>query len=249
VSEVASPTGDGSARRRAWALLWHPRGWRAELLVAVLTALLGLGLAVTVRTQSGPSGLALARQDDLVRILADLSTRNQRLQQELTGLQDTAQRLRDDAGGDIALQEARDRAAQLGILAGTLGAQGPGVVVRIADPAGVVRADVLLDAIEELRDAGAEAIDLSGVRVVTSTSLIDRDDGVVVDGHRLAAPYELRAIGDGPTLQKALDIPGGVTDAVTAAGNGAAASISVESRIVITSLHRADAFHYAQPTP
>lgn len=223
-------------------------GWRTELTLGVLTALLGLGLAVSVQARRAPSGLALARQDDLVSILADLGTRGQRLQAEVSDLQDTEQRLRTDPAGAAALQEARDRTAELGILAGTVAAHGPGVTVDIVDPGSVVGADVLVDAVEELRDAGAEAIDLSGVRVTTSTSVVDSGTGIAVDGQRRAAPYHLTAIGDPRTLAEALQIPGGVVDTVASAGQGAAAVLTQHADVRILSLHTIQAPRYARPS-
>ena len=54
----------------------------------------------------------------------------------------------------------------LGILAGTKPAEGPGISLRIDDPRSQVDAAQVLDTIEELRDAGAEAIQLGNVRVM-----------------------------------------------------------------------------------
>jgi len=246
-----------AARGRArwlWQTLLAPRGWRTDLPVALLTAALGLGLVISVQAQRGPAGLAVARQDDLVRILADLSTRGDRLQQEIASLRSTQQRLNSSAGSGVALEQAEARTADLGILAGTIGAHGPGVTVQVADPAAVLTASVLVDAVEELRDAGAEAISIGDdhgatVRVVTSTSLQDATGEIVADGTHLRAPYVLTAIGDAATLQKALEIPGGVTDAVAAAGNGSRASISPHADVQITALRSPSTPRYARPAP
>lgn len=229
----AEPAG---SRRRLWTEVLRPRGPRTDLPVAVLTTALGLGLAASVHIGHGPTGLAAARSDDLVALLADLEGRSARLSAEISDLRDTAQALTDSAGAGVALAQARQRAADLGILAGTIGAQGPGITLEIFDPGHAVNADVLLDAIEELRGAGAEAIELSGVRVVTETSVVDAPGGISVSGRLVSAPYRLRAIGDPATLQKALEIPGGVTDAVAGAGNGASAHISQQAQLQITSL-------------
>jgi hypothetical protein len=50
-----------------------------RIIGVVLLALLGFALAVSVRTNRGPAGLATARQEDLVRILDDLDSRAGRL--------------------------------------------------------------------------------------------------------------------------------------------------------------------------
>ncbi len=60
------------------------------------------------------------------------------------------------------MEEAQQRAATLQILAGTAAATGPGIDLQITDPQHQVAADDLLEALEELRDAGAEAIQITG---------------------------------------------------------------------------------------
>lgn len=233
--------------RGLWTSLLAPRGWRTDIPVALLALLLGLGFAITVRTERSPTGLAAARPDQLATILSDLGARNQQLQSGIAQLQMQAGALA-NGDPDTALQTARQRVEQLGILAGTLGARGPGVVITITDPRSSVGADVLLDAIEELRDAGAEAIDLSGVRIVTQSYVAATTDGsgLDVDSTTVRAPYRLSAIGDPQTLDEALGIPGGVLDTVRRAP-GAGVAVSRRAQVTITSLRSPTPPRYARP--
>ena len=127
------------------------------------------------------TGLDGLRQTDLVRILDDVTERADRLRTEARDLEDTRARVTAGSGGTrAALEEAQDRARVLGVLAGTLPATGPGIELTISDPDGKVGADVLLDTLQELRDAGAEAVEISpldgpAVRVVAGTSFVDAD--------------------------------------------------------------------------
>lgn len=239
---TAPPAGPAGPRPEPRGQLWsllRSRGSRGEALVAVLLLLLGFAVAVTVRNEQQTSGLAVARPEDLVQLLDDLDLRNERLRQEAATLSEAQARL-SSGTTDEALIETRARTQELGVLAGTLGAMGPGVTVTITDTRSQVGADVLVGAIEELRDAGAEAIDLSGIRVVASTYVVDRQGGVTVDGMPLSAPYRFTAIGDPPTLAAALRIPGGVQQTVSAV-QGAAITITSSPSLQITSLHQAAA--------
>ena len=70
---------------------------------------------------------------------------------------------------------------------------------------------MLLDAIQELRAAGAEAIQVNGVRVVAGTYFCrTRAVSVSVDGNKISAPYRFKVIGKPQDLEPALNIPGGV---------------------------------------
>ena len=77
---------------------------------------------------------------------------------------------------------------------------------------------MLLDAVQELRNAGAEAFQINDVRIGMESAFTGAAGAVSVDGTRLTAPYTVLAIGDGPTLSAALSIPGGVLDTVRRAG-------------------------------
>lgn len=246
-----SATDDSLRRRLVRALVARPG--RAQLGVAALCGLLAFALVTQVRTAAGSGTLASARTDDLVSILADLSGRADRLRSQVADLQRSAALLSNGTTRDsAALAQARARAQTLGILTGTLAARGPGVVLTIEDPELKIRSDVLLDAIEELRDAGAEAMQVAGtggvVRVVTSTAVGDLGSRVTVDGVALTAPLRLVAIGDPRTLATALGIPGGVVDTVDAAA-GAHAIVTTSPALSVTALRALAAPRYASPAP
>jgi uncharacterized protein YlxW (UPF0749 family) len=227
--------------------LWGGHVNRSTLLVALLAVVLGFALVVQVRTQQQAT-LSVAREEDLVRILEDLGSREARLRDEIVELERTRDRLTTGLGqDDAALEEARRRAAVLGVLAGTLPARGPGVVLTIEDPRGSVTAEVLLDAIQELRDAGAEAMMVNDVRLVAGSYVVDDDDGVVIDGEALQAPYRFVALGESRTLAEAMEIPGGVVDAV-AVKAGARATVVPERDLVVDALRTISPPRYARPS-
>jgi uncharacterized protein YlxW (UPF0749 family) len=198
----------------------QPRLSRGQVLAGLLCGLLAFAAVVQVRSRDGGFELSGARESDLVMLLDGVTEQAQRLQDERRELQSAKERL--EVGADreqAALNQAKQRATTLGILAGTLPAKGPGIELTIADPNGKLPADTLLNAVQELRDAGAEAMQLNVVRVVASTDFLDAVPGsVLVDGVATRPPYTFLVIGDPDTLATALDIPGGVLDALTEQG-------------------------------
>lgn len=242
---------DDATRPPGVLRLLRPRARRVDLLVAVLLAVLGFGLAVQVRSTQDEGLLTSARPEDLVQILDELSNRSDRLREEVAALTESKQRLSSGSGASVsALQEAQRRTQVLGVIAGTLPAHGPGVVVTIADPQGQVSASLLLDALEELRNAGAEAVELTGaggarVRVVGSTALVDVASGVEVDGVLLRAPYRFVVVGDPATLSGAMAIPGGVEDTVRT--QGGTVDVQRKDDVVVSALHVLATPRYARP--
>lgn len=219
---------------------------RGQALIGLIAAVLGFALVVQLRQTQQTSRFASARQEDLVRILDDLSARGERLRQEIEDLERTRDRLTGGAGQSAAaLAESRRRQDVLRILAGTVAAAGPGIEFTIRDPERAVTSEVLLNTMQELRDAGAEAMQVNGVRLVGSSWFTDSRDGIVADGKPLRAPYVFRAIGDPHTLADALGIPGGVLDQVAGRG-GASADVGEHTRVVVDALRPLSAPRYAR---
>lgn len=223
----------------------------AGAIIGLLLGLLGFALVVQLRSNASDPELATARPEDLVRILSDLDARQERLRQEISQLEDSQRQLVSGAQGrEAALKEARRRADDLGILAGTLPAQGPGLEIRFVPGGDGIPSGTVLDAVEELRGAGGEAMQITGegsptIRIVASTYFSDARDGLLVDGAHLTAPYTLVVIGDPQTMHTALNIPGGVVDTVHQRGGNV---IVQESEAVhITALHQVGAPKFAHP--
>ncbi|MFF5721948.1 DUF881 domain-containing protein [Streptomyces buecherae] len=243
--EPPVPDGSMTGRRRLLASLWPPRVTRPQLTVALLLCVLGLGLAIQVRSTNESSVLRGARQEDLVRILDELDDRTQRLEDEkqrLVGQRTELENSSDQA--EEARRQTKAKEQQLGVLAGTVAAQGPGITLRIDDTRGAVEADMLLDAIQELRAAGAEAIQINEVRVVANTYFADGGKGVEIDGHEVSQPYEFTVIGKPEDLEPALNIPGGVVQ--TLEKERANVSIKRHEKIVVDALRSAKRPDYAR---
>ena len=235
---VSEASGGRSVRKHEpprLASMFRPRANRGQLIVGLLCLLLGFAAAAQVKSTRADTTFASARQDELVGVLSDLSQRSDRLRGDIGDLEQTKADLERDGQGDAALREARARADTYGMLAGTLPATGPGIILDIADPAGRVRAAVLLDTLQELRDAGAEVIQVNDVRIGVRSFFLDSPGGgVAVDGRRLIPPYRFLAIGDPHTLATALNIPGGVIK--TLQGAGADGSIIQQQRITVSAV-------------
>lgn len=227
--------------------LWRWRG-AASLVGGALFAILGWLFIAGALAYGGADALAAARPADLIRILDSLEGENDRLEQEQRRLQGELAVLESGTSAQ-ALASARQRLESLQILAGTTPVRGPGVRIVIRDPEGSVDATDLLDAVQELRDAGAESIEVAERRVVVNTWFADpaegQGPGIIVSGDLRSSPYIILAIGDPETLATAMEIPGGVADTVRTEG----ATIAVEGReeLEISSTVPLEVPEYAEP--
>jgi len=195
-----------------------PQRSGTQVVITVLFIALGFTLTAAVSGTANDSILANARQSDLVSLLDDLAQREARLQAENSRLENARETL---LGGDeySALNEAKRRADALGVLAGSETIIGTGIEVSIS---GNLTASTLIDAIQELRDAGASAIQISdrglAVRLVANSWFADSPSGITVSGTALQVPITISVIGDPSVLVPAIEIPGGLVDTVGSGG-------------------------------
>jgi len=220
------------------------------VLAVLLCVLLGVAVATQVRQNSSGDSLDTARPADLLVLLDSLHQREATLSTEVAELQRTLSALQASGSSDqAAIQNAQARLAALSILIGTVGATGPGVTVRIDDPGPGVAPQAMLDVINELRAAGAEAIQIGDghqvVRAGVDTWIVGAPGALTVDGKTLMPPYSVLAIGDPPTLAAAMNIPGGAVDSVKRVGG--TMSVQQADKVDITALRQPKPRQYAQP--
>ncbi|MGP7960946.1 DUF881 domain-containing protein [Sanguibacter sp. A247] len=245
VAEHARPV---RPARNAWRVLAGaaaPRLSRTQLVAALLCGLLGFAIVVQV-TSTREKPLTGLRQNELVRILDDTTRRGNELSRQADSLRSQLSDLESGHADQEALLEvARDRAAVQGILSGRLPASGPGVTISVTEGIEQLRSTVYRAILEELRNAGAEVIQVNDVRIVASSSFVDTAQGVLLDGTVLTGPVEWRVIGAADTIVPALEIPGGAMAQVRNAG--ATGEIVAQGDLDITAVHEAPATTWATP--
>ncbi|TYP89177.1 DUF881 domain-containing protein [Blastococcus xanthinilyticus] len=230
--------GTASARRR--------RDRLAAALIGVLTLLLGFALAVQVRNADEAQLLAGAREEDLVRILDELGSREDRLREQIFEQRAALRELTGSGSRTgTALEEARSRAEALGILAGSLPAQGPGITLTVRDPSREVEASNLVDVIQELRGAGAETMQVDDVRIGPSSAISGTAGRLRVDGTPLQAPYDFVVLGEPQDMETAMNIPGGIVQTIERIGGDV--EIAQSPALVVDALRPLDRPQYASP--
>jgi uncharacterized protein YlxW (UPF0749 family) len=220
-------------------------------LAILLCMVLGVAIVTQVRqTESGDS-LETARPADLLVLLDSLQQREAALNTEVADLQRTLAALQSSGSNDqAAIENARARLGALSILIGTVGATGPGVTLDIGDTAPGVSPETMLDVINELRAAGAEAMEMrsasgSAVRIGVDTWVIGSAGALNVDGTPMSPPYSVLAIGDPPTLAAAMNIPGGAMDSIERVGG--TMTVQQSATVDVTALRQPKPRQYAQP--
>jgi uncharacterized protein YlxW (UPF0749 family) len=236
-------TGEAAPERLRQAVL---RPSRSQMVVGVLLAVLGFAAVTQVRTNTTDNTYAGYREQDLVNVLSGLAGASQRAQRDLNRLESQRRALEaNERRQSAALSAAQKQADELAILAGMVPVTGPGIRVTVTEGPRHIDVDSVLDTIEELRSAGAEAIQVNGkVRMVAQSSVQATEGGIEIDGTQLTSPYVFDVIGDPHTLQGALSLFGGPVAQFEQ--SGATVDVQPEKSLDITAVRKASSGDFAQ---
>jgi uncharacterized protein YlxW (UPF0749 family) len=139
-----------------------------------------------------------------------------------------------------------DELERLGVLNGAVEVAGPGAQVMLDGPVTVLD---LYDLLNELRNAGAEAITLNDQRIVASSVIAPTTDGsIAVDGTVTRHPYTFAAIGDPTTLESALLRPGGLLAVFSNSREGLRVGVQRRERLIAPAHAPIGDFQYGAPT-
>lgn len=146
-----------------------------------------------------------------------------------------------DEAGELLEEELQNAKMLLGLT----DVQGTGIVITLSDnnETSVISTD-LLDLINELNSAGAEAISINNQRIISMTDIVDVDEFVLVNGERIASPYTIKAIGDITYLQSALSIKNGFVDNYKT--NGYTISMTTNDNVIINKYNGEITLNYAK---
>jgi uncharacterized protein YlxW (UPF0749 family) len=220
----------------------------AQIVLAVVCFALGIMLVTQFRTHT-----RIVRQTmpvtEQVLIIGNLSDANQKLRQEVEGLRRQLEEYEQTVGKSDLDRMVQD-INQLRVVNGSSEVSGPGIQLNIGGdfgPLGRMRAEELQDLVNELRDAGAEAIAVNGVRLVANSSFIGASGGIILNGDRLlVAPYTFDVIGQGENLERALTRQGGLVAYFSGRYPGAELKIFRKSTLVLPKADNLPSLRVAQ---
>lgn len=217
----------------------------SRVSVAAVAALLGVLAIGQLRGQAGVPGLSALSATELTQLIANLTTGNDQLRSEIAELQrqeahlvDTKQR------GDTTVGELTADLERIRAWSGITAVTGQGIVVTIQGPIG---GDGVEDLLNELRNAGAEAIAIGGVRVVGGVVVAGTPGELSVENDAIGDAFEIRAIGSPQILTGTLTRTGGVIAQVGTTYPTARITVTPIETMTLPASDRTGPPAYAQP--
>jgi uncharacterized protein YlxW (UPF0749 family) len=217
----------------------------SQLSITLVALMLGVLVMAQFATQQHMSQKrALASGVDGALLISSLVEGNARLRQEVNDLDAQMDSYR-SATNQSKLQAMQDELDRLKVFNGAVQVYGLGVQVTLDGPVAVLD---LQDLLNELRNAGAEALALNGQRLIASSIIEPMADGsIIMDGVAVRRPYVFTALGDPATLETALLRPGGLLTVFSNSRQGLMVSVQQRDRLTMPIYTTKSAFQYAVP--
>lgn len=151
---------------------------------------------------------------------------NKSLREEVAKLREEKSTLEKSlADGNTATKQINASLIEAKQFAGLTDLEGPGITVLLSDSklgpeellsleGGIIHDADVLKVVNELWNAGAEAVSVNDLRVGPRSDFRCVGSTILIDGQRISAPVEIKAIGNPKQLNGALNMPGGILDEI-----------------------------------
>lgn len=228
-----------------------------QILLVLIAFLLGILFAIQYKTQANiRAPLITSRIEEVTKMLKEVESEREKLKEEITNLRDTIRVYEEKAiQGKKIEKEIKEKLDELRGIAGFTSLYGQGIIVTLEDnpkqspnpdnPAvGIVHHHDLLQVINELFAAGAEAIAINNQRIINNSEIRCAGPVILINGERISSPYKIAAIGDKEKMKNSLLMRGGIIDVLSAVG--IKATIEEHNEISIPPYVGSISFKYAK---
>jgi len=184
--------------------------------------------------QTDITGIENAREDELRTLVSTWKTKYEEIEEKLidtkTKINEYKEKIETNEESSELLEEELQ---QTKLLAGKTNVIGDGIVVTLQDNSErQIEASDILELVNELRLAGAEAISINDKRIITTSEIVDVNV-IMVNEERIVSPYVVKAIGDQTYLSSAISLKtSGFIDKYTNSGKTVSFSLANNIKIL-----------------
>jgi uncharacterized protein YlxW (UPF0749 family) len=180
----------------------------AQVSLFGVALLIGVLLVGQLRSQARPTEISSLPAQELSQLIETLSQRNRELRTALADLRETLREYRvAGSQGQSALDVSREDLRRITAFGGLAAVEGQGIVLEVE---GDLDAIALNDLLNELRNAGAEALAVDQIRITHRSVAVQGPTSLLIDGLEIGGRFRLQAIGSPEGLLSTVERPGGI---------------------------------------
>lgn len=204
--------------------------WQISLTLGIMCIILTMAICIQLKTIDNSStivSLTLTGNDLRDQVLK-WKERYDNAVSDLDKSETNLEQIRlKSAQNDISSIEKEEQIKLASTLLGLTDVSGEGLIIKVSDNNSVTRNSIspldniekylvhagdLVILINDLKNAGAEAISINGQRIVDSSAIYCAGNVIKVNGEKIGSPIEIKAIGEKDLLYGSMSIPGGYVE-------------------------------------
>ena len=212
------------------------KNWKIALTFGVVCCILTLAICIQLKTNKDANSTVSQTltgnemRDQVLKWKEKYDKATNELQKSEEELEKV--RLQSTKNDDNAIYKEEEIKLD-NLLLGLTDVTGNGIVITLTDNNKVKRSNIspldnielylvhagdLVEVVNALKNAGAEAISINGQRITNYTSIFCAGNVVVVNGEKISSPIEIKAIGSPELLYGSIRIPGGYIELLEETG-------------------------------
>ena len=204
------------------------------ITLGVMCFILTVALCVQIKTMNAASSTVSQTLEDngLRDEVLRMKERYDTAYRDLENAQEELEKVRTEATqNDETLEAKEQELKENNMWLGNVDVTGEGVQVDLQDAAvtditlsaadQIVHYDDIQWIVNELKNAGAEAIEVNGERIINTTSITCEGNIIKINGERIGSPFCIKAIGSQNLLYGGLERAGSYIDFLRERGLGA----------------------------
>ena len=229
------------------------------IILGIVCLILTIGICVQIKTVNSNGTTTTANKElnslktQVLKMKEKYEESYSRLEKIQTELETTRSNI---TNNNEQLKILEEELRKYNVLLGTTEVNGPGVVITItdSDPKNSIRSisdnknalvhdTDILEVVNELKNAGAEAIDVNGQRIVDTTAISCDGNVIVINGEKVSSTFVINAIGL-PERLSTLKRPGGYI--VILEDDAIKCTLDKRDKVTVSKYINANRFKYAK---
>lgn len=196
----------------------------AYISIALVCVVLVAAITVQIRTMKNENSVVSQSfaNSELKDSLLEWKEKSENAEKDLEKVTKDLEEIRQSSTtNDNNANEKQNELKKYNMLLGLTDVTGNGIILTVSDSNSnsnsmdisnlLVHDTDLRNLINELANAGAEAISINGERIVNTTCVTCAGNVIQINGNQVGSPFEIRAIGNQESLYGAITRPGGYT--------------------------------------
>ena len=191
------------------------------LILGIMCVILTMAICVQIKTVKS-NGATIGRSEaetELKDQVLKMIEKYDNAYENLSRVEEELEKVRESvASKNEELEKLEEEIRKTNVLLGFTDAIGTGVTITLEDgvstpntlnPSNLLVHDLdILNIVNELKNAGAEAIEVNGKRIVSTTAIMCDGNVITINGEKVSSPFVINAIGL-PEQMATLNRPGG----------------------------------------